>query len=269
LATQSDDKRYKMQRMNPVAERLRRFRKAKGIDSGSELARMAGVPEATYRAYESGRRPLTARAARELAIPLGVTWQMLLFDPDESEAGPEINTPEEASIILGQRVSRKPPPASSSYTGPGTAEIVAMGGDSWALLPVYDTTASAGPGQDIDRAALCHRMAFREEWIRTVINAPIDQLALIKVDGDSMEPTLRPGDTVLIDVRQNRPADKDGIYVIRNGNGLQVKRVQVELGSGLITVRSDNPVYEAQPHVNPERLRVVGRVIWLGRLVGT
>jgi len=53
---------------------------------------------------------------------------------------------------------------------------------------------------------------------------------------------------VLIDFRQNQPGDKDGIYVIRTGNGLQVKRVQVELGKGLVTVRSDNPAYEAQPH---------------------
>ena len=49
--------------MESTADRLRRFREAKGIDSGAELARLAGVPEATYRAYESGRRPLTARAA--------------------------------------------------------------------------------------------------------------------------------------------------------------------------------------------------------------
>ncbi|MGK7862402.1 S24 family peptidase [Falsiroseomonas sp. E2-1-a4] len=88
------------------------------------------------------------------------------------------------------------------------------------------------------------------------------------MDGDSMEPTLRTGDTVPIDFRQNQPGDKDGIYVIRTGNGLQVKRVQVELGKQLITVLSDNPAYFPQPNLNPDDIHVIGRVIWLGRQVG-
>jgi phage repressor protein C with HTH and peptisase S24 domain/DNA-binding XRE family transcriptional regulator len=257
-----------MQRMDTTAERLRHFREEKGISSGAELARLAGVPEATYRAYESGRRPLTARAARELARPLGITWQMLLFGKEQPKGGITVNTPEEAAAVLGQRVHRKPV-APRGYGGPATAEVVSMGGDSWALLPVYDTAASAGPGKDIDREAVVHRIAFREEWIRTVTKASLDQLAVISVDGDSMEPTLRPGDTVLIDFRQNHPADKDGIYVIRTGNGLQVKRVQVELGRPpKIAVLSDNPVYQPQRNLKPDDIHVVGRVIWLGRQVG-
>lgn len=259
-----------MHRMETAAHRLRRFREQKGIDSGAELARLAGVPEATYRAYESGRRPLTARAARELAGPLGITWQKLLFGKEAGdEVGIAVNTPEEAAAVLGQRVRRKPAPKPKpAYSGPASAEIISMGGDTWALLPVYDATASAGHGQDIDRESVMHRIAFREEWIRTVTKAPLDQLAVISVDGDSMEPTLRPGDSVLIDFRQSNPADKDGIYVIRTGNGLQVKRVQVELGKGLITVRSDNPAYEPQRSLNPDDIHVIGRVIWLGRQVG-
>jgi len=258
-----------MQRMDTSSERLRRFRQEKGIGSGAELARLAGVPEATYRAYESGRRPLTARAARELAAPLGITWQMLLFGTEASATGIAISTPEEAAAALGQRVSRKPAPRPvSSYSGSSVAEIISMGGDTWALLPVYEATASAGPGQMVDREAVTHRIAFREAWIRTVSKAPLDQLAVINVDGDSMEPTLRTGDTVLIDFRQNQPGDKDGIYAIRTGNGLQVKRVQVELGKQLVTVLSDNPVYAPQAHLNPDDIHVIGRVIWLGRQVG-
>jgi len=261
-----------MHRMETAADRLRRFRETQGIDSGAELARLAGVPEATYRAYESGRRPLTARAARELAVPLGISWQMLLFGKEAGEAGIAINTPEEAAAVLGQRVRRKgsSPRPPTTYTGPTAAEVISMGGDSWALLPVYDATASAGPGQEIDREAVVHRIAFREEWVRGVSKAPLDQLAVITIDGDSMEPTLRTGDTVLVDFRQNQPGDKDGIYVIRTGNGLQVKRVQVELGRPpRLTVLSDNPAYQPQRHLSAEDVQVIGRVIWLGRQVGT
>ncbi len=256
--------------METTAQRLRRFREGKGIGSGAELARLSGVPEATYRAYESGRRPLTPRAARELAVPLGVTWQALLFGKEGQDIAGAITTPEQAAALLGQRVSRAPAPAQTMRRpGPALgAEVVSMGGDRWALLPVYDAQASAGPGQAIDNETVLHRIAFREEWVQTVTNAPLDQLAVITVDGDSMEPTLRQGDSVLVDFRQNRPSRKDGIYVIRTDGGLQVKRLQVELGRNQITVLSDNPAYEAQRHLSPEDIHVLGRVIWLGRQIG-
>lgn len=258
-----------MQRMETAAQRLRRFREERGIGSGAELARLSGVPEATYRAYESGRRPLTPRAARELAVPLGVTWQALLFGKEGPEVAGAITSAEQAAALLGQRVSRKPPAPAPASGQPLRAEVISMGGDRWALLPVYDAQASAGPGQAIDSETVLHRIAFREEWVRTVTSAPLDQLAVITVDGDSMEPTLRQGDSVLVDFRQNRPTRKDGIYVIRTDGGLQVKRLQAELGRNLITVLSDNAAYEAQRHLTPEDIHVLGRVIWLGRQIGS
>lgn len=256
-----------MQRMETTADRLRRFRTLRGIDSGAELARLAGLPEATYRAYESGRRPLTARAARELARPLGITWQELLFG--EAESAEAIATLEQASVALGQRVSRKPRPPPAPERVPFIAERIRMAGDSWALLPVYDACAPPGAGEQLDPEAALYRIAFREEWVRAVTAAPLDQLAVIRVQGDAMEPTLRPGDSVLVDCAQNRPQRTDGLYVIRTDGGLQVKRLQVEVVQGRLTILSDNKAYEVQRGVRPEDVTVVGRVIWLGRQLGS
>lgn len=261
--------RYIMQRMDTSADRLRRFREEKGIGSGAELARLAGVPEATYRAYESGRRPLTPRAARELALPLGVTWQSLLFGKEAAQLESAVTTAEQASAVLGQRVARKLRPPASTLGAGLPAELVSMGGDTFVLLPVYDARASAGPGRAIDQESVLHRIAFREEWVRTVTQAPLDQLVVISVDGDSMEPTLRQGDMVLVDFGQVRPQQKDGIYVIRTDGGLQVKRLQVEVAARQLTILSDNKQYEPQRNVRPEDIAVVGRVIWLGRQIGS
>jgi phage repressor protein C with HTH and peptisase S24 domain len=258
-----------MQRMESTADRLKRLREERGIGSGAELARMSGVPEATYRAYESGRRPLTPRAARELAAALGITWQALLFGKDAPALQGAVTTAEQASALLDQRTSRKPRAPRSPSAGNLPAEIVSMGGDSWALLPVYDTRASAGPGREIDNETVIYRIAFREEWVRSVTQAPMSDLAVIAVDGDSMEPTLRQGDTVLVDFGQKRPQRKDGIYVIRTDGGLQVKRLQFELASGSLAILSDNKAYEPQHGVKPDDLAVVGRVIWLGRQIGS
>ena len=259
--------RYKLQRMDSIAQRLRRFREERGIDSGAELARLAGVPEATYRAYESGRRPLTARAARELARPLGISWQLLLFGREEGEGGLTVATPEEASAVLGQKVSRKPPATRRGLPAASDAELVAMGGDSWALLPVYDARVSAGPGRVMDAAMVSHRIAFREEWLRSMTAAPIEQLAVIAHDADSMEPTLRKGDSVLVDMSQHQP--EDGIYAIRGQGGLQVKRLQIEFPTGRMIIHSDNKAYESQRNVKLSEVQVLGRVIWLGRQVGS
>jgi phage repressor protein C with HTH and peptisase S24 domain len=248
-----------MKRMESAAERVRRLRLEQGIDSAAELARLANMPEATLRAYESNRRPLTPRAARALARPLGVTWQALLFDPDGPEAAGAAATLEQASAQLGQRISRR--------TRLG-AEIVMMAGDAWVLVPVHDARAAAGPARNAAQNTVLHRIAFREDWIASVTSAPISQLGAITVAGDSMEPTLRQGDLVLVDSSQNRPQQQDGVYVIRTEGGLQVKRLQAEVSGGLVTMLSDNKAYEPQRHLKPEDVHVLGRVIWLGRHSG-
>jgi phage repressor protein C with HTH and peptisase S24 domain len=35
-----------------------------------------------------------------------------------------------------------------------------------------------------------------------------------------------------------------------------------------VTLRSDNPRYETYPDLDPDRLEVAGRVIWIGRSLG-
>ncbi|MBS7790275.1 helix-turn-helix domain-containing protein [Roseococcus sp. SDR] len=246
--------------MDTPAERLRRFREDKGIGSGAELARRANIPEATYRAYEAGRRPLTARAAQQLAAILECPWQRLLFGKDDAA-----ETAEEASVALGQRVSRRPIPPPPVPR----AEVVDVAGQPVALIPLYDAKASAGHGADVDGEVVLYRVPFREEWVRGITQSPLEQLALVKVDGDSMEPTLRQGDKVLVDFGQTRPGRKDGIYVLRSDDGLQVKRIQTNLASRTLSILSDNPLYEPLRDIQADMITVIGRVIWLGRQVGS
>jgi phage repressor protein C with HTH and peptisase S24 domain len=84
-----------------------------------------------------------------------------------------------------------------------------------------------------------------------------------------MEPTLRQGDKVLVDFGQTRPGRKDGIYVLRSDDGLQVKRIQTNLASRTLSILSDNPLYEPLRDIQADMITVIGRVIWLGRQVGS
>ena len=97
-------------------------------------------------------------------------------------------------------------------------------------------------------------------------NAPPEDLAVITVKGDSMEHTLKHDDTVLVDFTQRRPK-RDGIFVIRYDDAVQVKRVSIHPVSGRLTVHSDNKDYPSYGDIKPDSVDIVGRVIWLGRQV--
>jgi hypothetical protein len=173
----------------------------------------------------------------------------------------------EIPIILGYlEMGGAPGPGRSRTTIP---EVVQIGGDRFAMLPVYEARVSAGPGVEPEDGAPLNRIAFRADWLRSVTRGNIGDLVVLNVDGDSMEPTLRQGDTVLVDMGQQRPRQKDGIYVIRTDGGLQVKRVAAHPVTGRITIISDNKEhYPAFADLPPEDVVVIGRVLWLGRHVG-
>lgn len=135
----------------------------------------------------------------------------------------------------------------------------------YTLVPRYEVHASAGGGAIIHSEQIVDYLSFRTEWVRNALGAGVNDLALIDVKGDSMEPTLSDGDLILIDLRGDRIED-GSIYVIQNSGCLLVKRIQRKL-DGTVIVKSDNERYE--PDIlrgdAAENIRVVGRVRWVGR----
>ena len=139
-------------------------------------------------------------------------------------------------------------------------------GRYYVAIPSYDVGAAAGPGMELPGApAIKHRSLFRLEWVRRVTNSPLGSLAIITVEGDSMEPTLRNEDSVLVDCLQRRPDQREGIYVINNDGLSQIKRVQAHPVTKRLTIRSDNPAYDNFSDIDPSTIDIIGRVIWIGR----
>ena len=85
--------------------------------------------------------------------------------------------------------------------------------------------------------------------------------SMIRVRGDSMAPGLLDGDHLVVDQRDVRPNARGGLYVIRIGDALMVKRVRAGVG-GLVAT-SDNPT---APPVPDGFIAVIGRVVWQMRL---
>lgn len=106
---------------------------------------------------------------------------------------------------------------------------------------------------------------FRRAWIRHSLKASPSQLRIMTVEGDSMEPTLHDGDTVLVDMTRRAP-NPSGIFVLDDGMGLVAKRLQHVPNSDPPAVRviSDNRHYPEYERTADE-VHIVGRIRWFAR----
>jgi hypothetical protein len=149
----------------------------------------------------------------------------------------------------------------------GVAEGMPYKGRLARSSPEVDARAGAGRGQLGVEVAVegwsGHRVV--DEWViaptflQEVRGAP-GMIWVLPVIGNSMEPLFTTNDRVMVDTR-HRVAKPDGVYVIDNGHGPEVKELQLVRGSSPPRVRiiSVNPSFE--PETQPlDQVRVIGRV---------
>lgn len=135
------------------------------------------------------------------------------------------------------------------------------------IVPRLPLGASAGAGTLDEDEAAADAIAFTERWLRDLGGRP-DSLSIIRVDGESMAPTLGHGDDIMVDRSDAADRLRDGIYVLRLDDALMVKRVAMTLRRDRFSIRSDNPAYPDWEDVDPDSVTIVGRVIWAGRRMG-
>src|SRR5215213_5575810 len=140
---------------------------------------------------------------------------------------------------------------------------------SGGLVPVKRVLvrASAGPGAIPDAEQSQPYFAFDERWLKALSGAAPDDLSIIRVEGDSMSPTLNDGDDILVDARGCDEQLRDGIYVMRVDDSLLVKRLAIHPLGQRLTVQSDNPAYPDWPDCGLDQVHCIGRVIWAGRKI--
>lgn len=143
--------------------------------------------------------------------------------------------------------------------------VITTLGEQYAAVPRWKMAAGAGAGNVIvPEPDAPYRLLFREEWLRRITPAPLNDLVVLDVAGTSMEPTLMHGDLALIDRTQTERHD-DAIYVVLDGNEVKVKRVLIDHATGGLILRSDNPMVKDLPPAPAEVRQIVGKVIWIGR----
>lgn len=148
--------------------------------------------------------------------------------------------------------------------GPPSAGVTS---DKLVRVPRLDVGASAGPGALPGEEAAIGYMAFDERWVRQVTSGKAADLSMIKVQGDSMEPTLSDGDDLWVDTSDAGGRLRDGIYILRREDAVIVKRLAVNPLARSATIKSDNPAYPDWPDCDLGTLDFVGRVVWSGRRI--
>ncbi len=127
------------------------------------------------------------------------------------------------------------------------------------ILPTFGGAGGGGSG-DADRGTALVPRAL----IRDVLRGKPTDFLVINVRGDSMEPDFRHGDQLLIDKRDNSPAQPGpfalwdgewGEYVVKN-----VERSQ----AGEVRIFSSNTKY-SDSVAESEQTRIIGRPVWFGR----
>lgn len=130
-------------------------------------------------------------------------------------------------------------------------------------IPEHDVRASAGPGAIVDGETEIEKWPLPKNYVRNVLSLRSSNLAIIEVIGDSMDPTLKSGDKIMIDLH-DKNVSLPGVFALYDGDATVVKRVERIPGTDTLRIRSDNPLHGAYD-VPVELVHIAGRVVWFGR----
>ena len=205
---------------------LQRVFEATGITSQTELASALKI-----------NRSAITQARKKNSIP--DKWILQLYktfglNPDWVETG------------AGQTFLKKSAPDDSIFKN----------------IPKVKARLSAGGGSFEVGSEVAGYYAFRKDWLTTKGNQ--NKMVLMDIFGNSMEPEMQDGDTILIDESQ-KDIIAGAIYAVGIDDTIMVKRL--EKHPNKLVLLSDNkdysPIYLKHDEINS--VRIIGKVIWICR----
>lgn len=135
--------------------------------------------------------------------------------------------------------------------------------DEMCAVPVYNVYASCGFGAQNDAEYQLRTEFLPCLWLKR-FGLTEDSARIIICHGDSMEDTLSDGDEVLVDIRELDHPVKHGVYVVRIGKHVYIKRLKYDIMAEGYEVISDNKEEYDPFIVNEQKLddfAVIGKVV--------
>ncbi len=248
---------YAMNRKHDANRRraaLRDFMSAMGLRPAPWAHRAGISPNGIYNFLKGRSDSLSQRVLEALSQAAGRPVSQIIGEavapaPLRTRAERQKAYPEQAPAPRGSPMQGKPFQQS---------DVV--------MIPLFDTPISAGSGflneEENQTGAWPMARAYVGQFLG--VRSPAGLVA-VEVRGDSMEPTLRSGDRVIVDTHDRLPSPA-GIFVLWDGLGTVIKRVEHIQGSDPTTfhIISDNSLHRSY-ELRAEEANIVGRVICLTR----
>ncbi|WP_448581510.1 S24 family peptidase [Thermaurantiacus sp.] len=191
-------------------------------------------------------RHLGERDRRLLAAHFGVD-EAELGGPSQPQGADQARDSQSRRVLLSAAAEVRP-------TGAGETATL----KDYVLIPYLTAHRSTAPASGRDA------LAFETGFARQVGSGRLGALSALLVEGDSMSPSLLPGDQILVDLDDCAPL-RDGLYTFEMDGGFSIRRVSVHPVTGRPSLLPDNPAYASFTDCDPEALKVLGRVVWIGR----
>lgn len=207
-------------------EIMHRVFKATGIESQAELAKILQV-----------NRSAVTQARKKGSVP--DRWMLLLFR--EFGLSPEWLETGVGRIFLKQSHKDEPP---------------------FKKIPKVKARICAGSGSFETGGAVQGHFSFRIDWLKRKGSA--EKMVLMDIFGNSMEPDMQDGDTVLIDQSQ-KSVLAGAIYAVGIEDIIMVKRIE-KRPNQLVLLSSHKdyePIFLAGDDAGS--VRIIGKVVWCCR----
>lgn len=224
--------------LDTPGKRLRFARERAGFRTAKDAAMKVGIHEVSWRAYENDQHGY-ARKATAIAKALGVNIEWLL-------EGGQVIEPELPDV-----------PAGDAGSGSLSADI--------EMVRRVDISYAMGDGSVIEDYPETDFLPFTLNFLRQFARGSTDRLFIATGHGESMEPTLRRDDLVMIDASQNRVALQDHLWALTYCGAGMIKRLR-RIAGGQMLILSDNPAVPQQ-EVMEDDVHIVGKVVWIARMM--
>jgi phage repressor protein C with HTH and peptisase S24 domain len=231
--------------MDPVPLRLKALReRAYPSLSLRKMAELLDMPASTYAFYEDAKKYkrtyLPVDLAKRLAAVLG-EHEIDVYEVFELAGfGAEESAPTFIPDI----------------------ESVAQQLD---LVPVKSIDQAYGLGATFaDSHIEVETRWFPRQWLQSITSTSSTKLTWAPGKGGSMEPTIRDGEPVLIDMTDDRVLDQDLIWAFTIGDTAMMKRLRIRGRS--VTILSDNKDVP-DDHADIDEINIVGRVTHVVRRI--
>ena len=110
-------------------------------------------------------------------------------------------------------------------------------------VPLLSPSPRNGKGDALSDYVSNATLCFDQGWLRDALRVDPSGIAAFRVDDNCMAPTINQGEVVFVDGLAARPEARDGVWLLRSGDRLVVRRVQLE-GAGKCDAMCDNAGYK-------------------------